>query len=175
MYLEEIYLENTGAISKHRHVKPSFDADGNPLPVIIVGPNGSGKSIFLSYIVDALMEFAKQPFRDIVPPDGLGTPYFRVIHPRAIRSGESFSMSLLHFKANADNLYYCEKVGILDPETYSPSVKSLFTQVWNWATDGTHKDVSVDREIVETEMKNGSHAFFPRVDMKTLSGLTPEV
>ncbi len=160
MYLKEIYLENTGPISKC-HVKPRFDDNGNPLPVVIVGPNGSGKSIFLSYIVDALMEFAKQPFRDIVPPDGLGTPYFRVIHPRAIRSGESFSMSLLHFKANNDNLYYCEKAGVLDPETYSPSVKSLFTQVWNWPTDEAHKNVSANRKTVETEMKNGSHAFFP--------------
>ena len=67
MYLKEIYLENTGPIPKC-HVKPPFYDNGNPLPVVIVGPNGSGKSIFLSYIVDALMEFAKKAFRDIVPP-----------------------------------------------------------------------------------------------------------
>ena len=66
MYLKEIYLENTGPISKCR-VKLPFDANENPLPVVIVGPNGSGKSIFLSYIVDALTEFAKQAFQDIVP------------------------------------------------------------------------------------------------------------
>ena len=66
MYLDEIYLENTGPISKC-HVKPPFANNGNPLPIVVVGPNGSGKSIFLSYIVDALMEFAKTVFRDIVP------------------------------------------------------------------------------------------------------------
>ena len=47
MYLTEIYLENTGPITKC-HVKPPFD-NGNPLPIVIVGPNGSGKTIFLSY------------------------------------------------------------------------------------------------------------------------------
>ena len=66
MYLDEIYLENTGPISKC-HVQLPFATNGNPLPVVVVGPNGSGKSIFLSYIVDALMEFAKTVFRDIVP------------------------------------------------------------------------------------------------------------
>ena len=71
MYLEEIYLENTGPISKC-HIKPLFADNGNPLPVVIVGPNGSGKSIFLSYIVDALTEFAKKAFRDIVPTDRFG-------------------------------------------------------------------------------------------------------
>ena len=78
MYLKEIYLENTGPISKC-HVKPLFGKDEKPLPVVIVGPNGSGKSIFLSYIVDALTEFMKKVFDDIVPPNRLQTPYFRFI------------------------------------------------------------------------------------------------
>ena len=61
MYLEEIYLENTGPISKCHVEKMPFDEKGNPRPVVVVGANGSGKSVFLSYIVDALMEFAKRP------------------------------------------------------------------------------------------------------------------
>ena len=75
MYLHEIFLQNTGPISEC-HVKPPFDENGNPQPIVIVGPNGSGKTIFLSYIVDALTEFAKQAFTDIVPTDGLSSPYF---------------------------------------------------------------------------------------------------
>ena len=177
MYLEEIYLENTGPISKC-HAKPLFADNGNPLPVVIVGPNGSGKSIFLSYVVDALTEFAKQAFRDITPSDGLSTPYFRVIHPRAIRSGERFSLSLLRFKTSSDNLYYCEKSGLLDPTTYSSNLKSEFAPVWSWPTDGNHKLVSTDNEdnwsadeihevvsptgkLVKTEMQEGAYAFFP--------------
>ena len=181
MYLEEIYLENTGPISKC-HVKLPFADNGNPRPVVIVGPNGSGKSIFLSYIVDALTEFAKQAFHDIVPPNGAVTPYFRIIRPAAIRSGEPFSLSLLYFKTNDDSLYYCEKVGVLDPATYSPNVKSVFAPLWNWSTEGNHKRVLTGKEddliddwltgeidtnvslvgkIIKTEMRNGAYAFFP--------------
>lgn len=173
MYLEELYLENTGPISKC-HVKPPFDDNGNPLPIVIVGPNGSGKSIFLSYIVDALTEFAKVAFDDIVPTDGLSTPYFRVIHPRAIRSGRLFSLSLLHFKVNGDDLYYCEKSGGLDPTTYSPRLKSVFAGIWKWPTDGNHKSVLVDKKTIETEMQNGSHAFFPASRREDPDWLNPK-
>ena len=93
MYLHEIFLQNTGPISEC-HVKPPFDDAENPLPIVIVGPNGSGKTIFLSYILDALAEFAKQAFDDIVPFVSSGrTPYFRPVRPAAIRSGQPFSLS----------------------------------------------------------------------------------
>ena len=174
MYLHEIFLQNTGPISEC-HIKPPFDDNGNPLPIVIVGPNGSGKSIFLSYIVDALAEFAKKAFRDIVPLDSSGsTPYFRVIHPRAIRSGQPFSLSLLRFEANDDNLYYCEKSGILDPAADFPDVKPVFAQVCNWSAEENHKDVSVNKEIVKTEMQNGAHAFFPASRREDPDWLNPK-
>ena len=160
MYLSEIYLENTGPISKC-HVELPFAGNGNPLPVVVVGPNGSGKSIFLSYIVDALMEFAKTVFRDIVPSDGPGKPYFRIMSSRAIRSGESFSLSLLRFKTADNDLHYCEKVGRLDPETYSPNLRSVFAPVWNWQRTENYKGVSRNEKIIKTEIEKGAHAFFP--------------
>ena len=192
MYLKEIYLENTGPISKCSVELPF--ADGNPQPVVIVGSNGSGKSIFLSYIVDALTEFAKEAFHDIVPSDGPSKPYFRIIHSAGIRSGESFSLSLLHFKVNGDNLYYCEKSGVLDPVTYSSPVKSIFAPMWNWPTDGNHKLVSTDKkeesinwstgeirefappseEIIKNEMRNGAHAFFPASRHEDPAWLNPK-
>ena len=183
MYLEEICLENTGPISKC-HVELPFADNGNPLPVVIVGPNGSGKSIFLSYIIDALMEFGKQAFRDIVLPDSLDSPYFRIIHPSGIRSGEPFSLSLLRFRVDSDNfLYYCEKSGSLDSTTYSSNLKSVFAPLWNWPIEGNYKQVltgkehdfireqfetgeidvnaSPIRKIIQTELQEGAYAFFP--------------
>lgn len=160
MYLQEIFLQNTGPISEC-HVKPPFDENENPQPIVIVGPNGSGKSIFLSYIVDALTEFAKKAFQDIVPSEGIRTPYYRFIQPSAIRSGQQFSLSLLHLKVNNDNLYYCEKSGDINSTTFSPDVKSVFHPVWNWKTEGNHKDVRGDKMIIETEMQKGAYAFFP--------------
>ncbi len=180
MYLHEIFLKNTGPISEC-HVKPPFDDAGNPLPVVVVGPNGSGKTIFLSYIVDALFEFAKKAFRDIAVPDSSkGTPYFRDIHPRAVRSGERFSLSFLRFKANKYfdvkeiDLYYCEKLGSVDPDSYSPDVKSVFDPVWNWTTSGNHKDVLADKMTVAIEMERHAHAFFPSSRREDPDWLNPK-
>ena len=159
MYLSEIYLENTGPISKC-HIHLPFADNGNPRPVIVVGPNGSGKSIFLSYIVDALMEFAKTAFSDLVPSGGPNTPYFRIIHPRAIRSGESFSLSLLRFKTTDSDLHYCEKAGQLDRNTHSPDLKSVFAPVWKWQQDGNYKEVSHNEEIIKDEMEKGAPCLF---------------
>lgn len=173
MYLHEIFLQNTGPISKC-HVKPPFDENGNPQPIVIVGPNGSGKTIFLSYIVDTLTEFAKKAFTDIVPSDGLSAPFFRAIQPTAIRSGQPFSLSLLHFKTTSNDLYYCEKAGRLDPSTYSNDLKSVFAPVWSWPVEENHKHVLVNEKIVETEMTKGAYAFFPASRREDPDWLNPQ-
>ena len=174
MYLQEIFLQNTGPISEC-HVKPPFDENGNPQPIVIVGPNGSGKTIFLSYIIDALAEFAKKVFFDIAPFDSSGrTPYFRVIQPTGIKSGQPFSLSLLRFKANNDDLFYCEKSGMLEAASYSPSVKSVFTPVWDWPREENYKNVSANEKSVETEMINGAYAFFPASRREDPDWLNPQ-
>ena len=173
MYLKVIYLENTGPISKC-HVELPFDRDGNPQPVVIVGPNGSGKSIFLSYVVDALMEFSKRAFDDIVPPDGLITPYFRIVHSRLIRSGQRFSLSLLRFKAADSALYYSEEFGEHNWAIHSPDLQSVFRPVWGKKPDEDHKYVFVDEKIVETEMRDGVYAFFPASRREEPDWLNPE-
>ena len=159
MYLKEIFLQNTGPISEC-HVKPQFD-EGKPLPIVIVGPNGSGKSIFLSYIVDAFTEFAKQAFLDIVPTDGLSTPYFRAINQHAIRSGEKFSLSLLRFETTDGEPCYCEKVGMLDSSNYSSGLKSTFDSVWDSLQAEDGKTVSIDENIITSEMEENAHVYFP--------------
>ena len=162
MYLEEIYVENTGPISKCHVEKMPFDDNGDPQPVVVVGRNGSGKSIFLSYIVDALMEFAKKPFDDIVPLNGGKQPYYRVVHPMAIRSGASYGLSLLCFNAANRNFLYCEKSGDLDPTTdYLSDFKSKYAPVWKWKAGKNYKAVDVDKESVKDEMNVGAHVFFP--------------
>ena len=173
MYLHEIFLQNTGPISEC-HVKPLFDDNGNPQPIVIVGPNGSGKTIFLSYIVDALTEFAKKAFLDIVRFDSSGnTPYFRVVQPMAIRSGQPFSLSLLHFKANNDNLHYCEKIGTPDMSAYSNDLKSVFSSAWGRPTIEVPKYVSGNEKTIETEMRKGAYAFFPASRRETPDWLNP--
>ncbi len=152
MYLHEIFLQNTGPISEC-HVKPPFDENGNPQPIVIVGPNGSGKSIFLSYIVDALTQFARTAFRNFASN-------FRSINQHAIRSGEQFSLSLLRFETADGESCYCEKVGALDPSNYPLDFKSRFDSVWDFLDGEDDKKVSIDKNIVNSEMEENVHAFF---------------
>ncbi|MCY3743563.1 MAG: AAA family ATPase [Candidatus Poribacteria bacterium] len=151
MYLKEIYLENTGPISKC-HIELPFNEE-NPLPVVVVGPNGSGKSIFLSYIVDALTEFARVSF--------YAHAFFRTVNQHAIRSGEQFSLSLLCFETTDGESCYCEKVGTLDPSNYPPDFKSRFDSVWDCLDGEDDKKVSIDKDIVNSEIEENVHAFFP--------------
>ena len=161
MYLHKIFLQNTGPISEC-HVKPRFDDNGNPQPIVIVGPNGSGKSIFLSYIVDALTEFAKKAFDDIVIGEGFSEPYFRSINRHAIKSGEDFSLSLLLFKTtDGESCCYSEKVGVLDSSNYTSDFKSTFESVWNSLQGGDSKTVSIDENIISSEMEENAHVYFP--------------
>ena len=159
MYLHEIFLQNTGPISEC-HVRPLID-NGNPRPIIVVGPNGSGKSIFLSYIVDALMEFTKKACDNIVIGEGHSGPYFRSINQHAIKSGEQFSLSLLRFETTDGESCYCEKVGALAPSNYPPDFKSRFDSVWDCLDGEDDKKVSIDKDIVNSEMEENVHAFFP--------------
>ena len=153
MYLKEIYLENTGPITKC-NFKPRFDDNGNPLPIVIVGPNGSGKSIFLSYIVDALTEFVRTAFSDAVSA-------FRTINQHAIRSGEQFSLSLLRFESIGRESCYCEKIGEFAPSNYPPDFKSRFDSVWDYLPGEDGKNVSTDEDIVRSDTEENAHAFFP--------------
>jgi len=173
MYLSEVWLENNGPLT-NCHVKMPFAADGRPLPIIVVGPNGSGKSIFLSYIVDALVEFGKLAFEDVVPVKGPQTPYLRYVGPTTATSGKAFSLALLNFKAGDRSLNYCEKTGVLDSSTYSPEVKSIFSSVWTWPKEGNHKHVSADKTAVEDAFKKGAFVFFPSGRREIPDWLNPE-
>ncbi len=64
-------IENVGPI-KALDVSFEVNADGTPKPIILVGKNGTGKTYFLAYIIDALVEFGKAQFQDIVPNQRIG-------------------------------------------------------------------------------------------------------
>lgn len=76
MYLRECMIENVGPVEFVDLTLP-FSEEGKPKPVVLVGPNGSGKSILLSHVVDALIEFAKKAYRDILLGQGFLNPFLR--------------------------------------------------------------------------------------------------
>jgi hypothetical protein len=161
LYLTDIWLDQTGPIDKC-HVALPFSPEAKPIPIVLVGPNGAGKSIFLSYVADALFEFGKPVFRDFVSKDFENqSPYFRLVGPTSVRTGCAYSLALLKFKDNEKMFGYVEKAGPLDPQTYSPSIRSTFEALWNWPNEGHHKSVISDQKLIEAIFSKEALCYFP--------------
>jgi GTPase SAR1 family protein len=161
MYLTEVWLEHIGPIDKCHIIMP-FSDQYNPLPVLLVGPNGSGKTILLSYIVDALFEFAKTAYRDFVARDFENpNPYFRVVAGTNIQTGSLYSLALLQFKEGDQFLNYREKAGSLDPAEYESSIKQKFANMWSWPKDENSKSVTQNNNLMKETFDREAVCFFP--------------
>ena len=162
MYLANILLENSGPITS-LDVSMPFNADDSPKPLVVVGTNGSGKTIFLSHIADALVEFAKTAFRDVVGNQNTHyNPYLRLVSPRNHTSGASYGLALLEFRSPGKSFGFAEKTGTLDPQAISSKLAGRFSAVANWPKDGNHKSHQPeDKEVFEAFFVNSSVCYFP--------------
>lgn len=162
MYLRECLIQNVGpipALDLSFELSPS----SNPKPVVLVGKNGTGKTIVLAYVVDALAEFAKEYFRDIVLDQRIGhMPFVKVSSGGDSRSLSGHHLCLLEF-ADADKRFsYVEKVGVIDPQALSDKLRSRFDAVRNWPKDELlHKQAIGDKGGIEAAFQSGVVCFFP--------------
>lgn len=161
MYLRKCFIENVGPIPKF-DVELDLDSLGNPKPVIMVGKNGTGKTIFLAYFLDALAELAKNKFSDIAIGQQIGhSPYFKLTSGGDIRSLSGSSLCLLEF-SDADNKFcYVEKVGQIDPQSYTGKLRGRFESVQSWPENEPYKVATGDEKQIETFFQTGSVCFFP--------------
>lgn len=162
MYLRDCLIENVGPIEL-LDITMQFNEDGTPKPLIIVGKNGSGKSILLSYIVDALIEFAKSAFRDIVNnQNSFSAPYFKLIGSINQRMGSNFSLGYLRFLEKDKTFYYFDKTGSLDSITYIEKMPERFKGIEAWPNDGFKKYVSQnEKESFDKIYRSNSICYFP--------------
>lgn len=162
MYLRECLIENIGPISA-LDITLDLDTLGNPKPLIMVGKNGTGKTIFLAYVLDALAELAKKKFSDIAIGQQIGhSPFFKVTSGGDIRSLSGSTLCLLEF-SDADNKFcYVEKVGQIDPQSYTIKLRGRFESVQSWPeNEPVYKVVTGDEKQIETFFQTGSVCFFP--------------
>lgn len=139
MYLRECLIENVGPIESLDLSMP-FNDDGSPKPLILVGQNGSGKTILLAYLADALIEFAKKVYTDIV----LGqrrfeSPYFKLLGASNQRTGTPYGIGLLQFFHQDTSYCYVDKTGSLDPAALSDKMRGRFAHVASWPAQEPHK------------------------------------
>ena len=136
MYLRDCLLGSVGPIESVDVAFPVSE-DGRPRPVVLVGRNGSGKTILLSHIVDALIEFAKVAYQDIVV-DHLRGSYFKVVGSTNQRAGADFGVALLRF-VDGESPYYYVKSGNLAYEEYRERMGNRFSSMASWPTEATTK------------------------------------
>lgn len=173
MYLKDCLIENVGPI-EFLDVSLPFNDDFTPKPIILVGKNGSGKSVFTSYVVDALTEFAKVSYEDIVPPQGLKSPFFKFIGTRNQRTNSEFGIGLLQFIEGEQSFSYIDKSGILDSSTYGDKLLGRFEEVKSWPKDGNYKNCTKNKQLFEKFFRDSSVCYFPPSRKETPHWLNPE-
>ena len=142
MYLKRIISENVGPIEKV-DIKPSFNNDGSPKPLILVGENGSGKSTLLSNIVDSFYEIASKAFSNVVQPDRMGHVLYKTISPSEIKIGKQFLLSFLEY--DIPNTQYVFKAGKLSMEELKEKIDINSSISWN-DTDGIKEVNTLEKD-----------------------------
>jgi hypothetical protein len=161
MYLQDCLIENVGPLEFIDLTLP-FNGDGTPKPVVLVGRNGSGKSILLSHVVDALIEFAKSAFRDILlGQQGTENPYFKIVGGTNQRLGTGYGIALLRFSDGETTHCYADKSGVLDPTDYADKMGDRFPGAASWPTGGNHKQASMPSEYAQRFFKTSAVCYFP--------------
>lgn len=155
MYLKRIISENVGPIEKV-DIKPSFNNDGSPKPLMLVGENGSGKSTLLSNIVDSFYEIASKAFSNVVQPDRMGHVLYKTISPSEIKIGKQFLLSFLEY--DIPNTQYVFKAGKLSMEELKEKIDINSSISWN-DVDGI-KSVNVSEKDAESAFDRDVVCYF---------------
>lgn len=118
MYLSKIILENQGPIKEFK-----INLENQHQPLILVGGNGTGKTILLSYIADALYEFGKQAYTDLLGNVSTDN-YFRVVGAINRKIDADYSITYLEFK-DSKEYEYLESTGKFNVKEFKEKYADL--------------------------------------------------
>ena len=142
MYVQHIGMKNIGPIDK-LSIKPSFNDDGSPKPILLVGENGAGKTILLAQIVDALYEIGSKIFQDIAKRDGISRSYYKLSGGVNLKEGNDSGFSIVQFKDDKNNkIEYFDKTGKIEKDEFQ-ALNSSFTLSPNDRSDNQKSSTSL--------------------------------
>lgn len=160
MHLAEFVAVNSGPIAKV-HIEFAFDSD-RPLPTTILGTNGRGKTSILSIITDAVFEGAAQHYQDVLPSQGMGRSWFRLVGSKTVKAGTGGGFSILRFRDDGNDHFFSEKGGSFDPDAARNQLPASLHPGVNWADDvKSHKQFSLPEPRSEEIFGKGVYAYFP--------------
>lgn len=160
MYLTDLFIRNNGPIEQ---VKIKFELSSGqlPLPYVFVGLNGSGKTNILSIVVDALFEGAADAYQDVIPREGNGRNWFRLIGSKTIRIGADGGYAVLRFSDAGKNYLYTEKGGNYETSVALSELDPILAAAAVWPPEGPFKSFQIPEKEAEGIYANGAYAYFP--------------
>lgn len=114
MYFTKIKIENYGCIKDVEH-NFHFDANNNPIPLVLIGKNGSGKTLLLACLVDSLIEFKRSVYHENIY-ETEKNKYYRLGSRSYIKTNNNTSKVSVIAKVEGKNLTYCEIASRLPQE-----------------------------------------------------------
>ena len=167
MYIESIFCKDMGPISQ-AVIKPEFDSNGNPKPIVLVGTNGTGKSILLSSIVDSFYELGKETrFQDITIPmeRGNGHQYYKLAAHTQIRIGASDMIAHIRYFDNQRNhhpeyLYHAGDWKVNEPSIIN-LIKSFGISIEHSFDKKHPKSVKCNSDLISDAFRDEVFCFFP--------------
>lgn len=164
MYINNIFIENMGAVEKLQLTSTQLiKADQSPKTLVLVGKNGTGKTTLLSSIVDSLYELSNKAFSDVLPKDGMGHKYFRISGATNIRVGSNYAFSYIDFISNQKSKYeYIEKNGQISIDELKQKT-NLLLNINELNKKGNFKnttDTSENKEF-QDDFSSNSYCYFP--------------
>ena len=159
MYIDKLYYQNVGPISK-LNINFRKNDNGVPVPLVVVGKNGSGKSILLSNIVDAFYELADMAYDNATEANANGHQYYKEIAPAQIRTGQSHMLAHIHFQQDANNVEYLFKSGELSFDKYKEDCGVSIANQLNWNQKSNFKAVIAEERIVHNIFEKDILCYF---------------
>lgn len=160
MYLQQVVVENSGPLTRLR-LTPSFTLDGSPKPIVLVGSNGGGKTNLLSLVADALFEAAANHYTDVLPQQGQGRAWFRVVGGATTTVGAGGGFTILEFVHSNESLIYKEKSGTYSPDAAKAIIPQHLLDSVTWPETGNVKEFAIDDEKSKIIFEQGAYAYFP--------------
>lgn len=161
MYVEEVYIENNGAIERLHLVTRKNDSS-SPAPIILAGLNGSGKTNFLSLIVDAIFEHAATYYTDVATHLDAGRrAFFRLVGGISVRSGKNGSIAIIKMIDENDVISHVEKAGVISVEDAKTRIPKSLADFAQWQEHGSQKISPAPDGVAKRVFENGVYVYFP--------------
>lgn len=161
MYITKIQIENYGPLEK-LYLNPEFSPNGSPKPLVVIGKNGSGKTLFLSNIVDGLIELKRKKYSNLLEVEE--NQYLKIGKKNYISSGRNYSYVEMEFTQNSENATFVDLMTNLDYSEFITLFSNLNLKGSNnerFKKNGFYKDFITSSENFLDNFETEITSYFP--------------